>query len=144
MRKLLLILGALLLSTNLWAIDSCHTGSWYDPDRAGEGITIEVIGDVTVVYFYTFDRWDDQVWYTMIGDRRLVMYSSLIIPDDDEFFTKQVIVGDADIEILTDDVIFFNYDRALEYFNGDLYSCVGDICKGSYVYRRITQPIPCD
>ena len=125
------------------AIDACYTGSWYDTKRDGEGINIEVLEDLTVAYFYTFDKGGNQVWYTLIGDKILTMHQTVIVEDPDEFITKTVLVGEAEIEVLTNDEIFYQFNIVWGYVDGKLKRCTGDRCEGKYLYRRITQPIPC-
>lgn len=132
-----------LFSSGAMAIEACHTGSWYDPDRDGEGVNIEVIDGITVAYLYTFDHEDRPSWYTMLGDQYLAMYQTVVVPDKTEFITKTQPVGVAQFELLTDDIIYFNYLIDIVYKDGLKYECNYDRCKGSYVYRRITQPIPC-
>ena len=138
---------AVLLSLTIntaQALDNCMTGSWYDPERDGEGINIESDGDVTIAYFYTFNRSDKSVWYTMVGGTYLAMYDTFKVDDEfKDFRTETKLVGTASLEPLGFNNIYFQYEFDLEYKNGVKYYCVGEICKGSYLYRRLTQPIPC-
>ena len=60
------------------ALDACYTGSWYDTQRDGEGINIEVLEELTVAYFYTFDKNDNQAWFTLLGDKILTMHQTVI------------------------------------------------------------------
>lgn len=54
-----------------YTITPCITGSWYDPERDGEGYNIEIIGSSLepemLVYFYTYDENGDQMWLVGSG-----------------------------------------------------------------------------
>jgi len=118
------------------------TGSWYAPERDGEGINIEVLEGVVVAYFYRPDH-SNQRWYNMLGDRPegdniwLDVYQSIGINDIHW-------VGDALISITGNDSIVFSYDFRYDLtLEGDgLPWCLG--CRDTFSYVRITQPIPCD
>jgi len=142
--KALIVVGFLMFMQSAFALKPCHIGSWYDPDRKGEGINIEVINGLKVAYFYTFDDDGDQVWYTMIGEEIMTIMTTIKIYDDKQFITKTVDTGVAILEALTNDVIRFKFDRIIEYNEGYPEVCEGDTCSGEYIYRRITQPVPCE
>ena len=143
MKTLLLIL-LLTFAGNVAALDECYTGSWYDPKRPGEGINIEVNSDVTVAYFYSFNEAGQQIWYSMLGDEYLAIEATAKL-DDVDWVTKQVDIGVGVIEPITSTEINFRYNLLLEYVPeiNDVVICEGDKCKGDFLYRRITQPIPC-
>jgi hypothetical protein len=141
--KALLISLLLMLSTSVFAVEQCHTGSWFNPDRNGEGINIEFNDGLVVAYFYTFDQDGQQVWYTMVGDRVLTIETTVIVEDESDFITKTVDSGVADIEIITDNVLVFKYNLILDNDGDEFFLCEGDQCKAERVYERITQPIPC-
>jgi len=142
--KAFLTILLFLFSTTAFALDACYTGSWFDPLRDGEGINIEANDQNVVAYFYTFDRNDRKAWFTLIGDRVLAIFDTILIDDKYlDFRTETVLVGSAIIEPLTNNDLYFQYQFDLEYKNGIKYECVGDICTGNYLYRRLTQPIPC-
>jgi hypothetical protein len=67
---LVLILMVIVLSyaTSAGAQDSCMTGSYYDPEAAGEGIQLTVLDDVVYGYVYTHSVYSNE-WFTFIGDR---------------------------------------------------------------------------
>ena len=138
--KTLLVTLLLLISTSAMALDSCYTGSWYDPARDGEGISIEVLDVTTVAYFYTFDSQDKQQWFTLIGDGVMTMYSTELVGD---FISQTDAVGTAEIIPLTNDTLSYEFNQEFRYKNGNLIPCNGDTCAGSYTYQRLTQPVPC-
>ena len=47
----------------------CYTGSFYDPERKGEGFNLESLPSNTglVAYFYTY-RFEEEEFYVMLGD----------------------------------------------------------------------------
>jgi hypothetical protein len=140
--KTLLITLLLLISTTACAIDSCYTGSWYDPARDGEGIVVEILGSTTVGYFNTFTSNGEQQWFTMSGTGgTLIMYSTELVSST-PFISQTEAVGTAEITPLTDDTLSYEFDQEFMYVHGNLHPCNGN-CAGSYTYQRLTQPIPC-
>jgi hypothetical protein len=124
------------------ALDSCHTGSWYDPLNPGEGINVEVLPDGYVVaYFYTYDFMGRQTWYVFQGA-------------DSEFLTaydvvngEAVDVGQASLTATSNNSVYFHYQFLLDL---DAQSptrpipwCLTSACEGEFAYIRLTQPIPC-
>ncbi len=52
-------------------VDAHYSGQWYDPQRAGEGISLEILpGNKAVVYFFTYPRAGGgrQAWLSGVGD----------------------------------------------------------------------------
>lgn len=146
--KFLLTFLLAIFSLNAMALDKCMSGSWYDPQRDGEGINVEVDAtNMTVAYFYTFDRNESKAWYTLLGDGYLAMFDTFKVDDKYlEFRTETQLVGSAILEPLTPDAMYFIYQFDLEYKDGKKYECVTTpdfSCNGRYLYRRLTQPIPC-
>jgi hypothetical protein len=143
----MLLLCLMLISSSSLALDSCFTGSWFDPVRDGEGINIEVNDGLVVAYFYTYDRRQEKTWFTLLGDQVLVIMDTFKVVDKyQDFKTQTVLVGSASIEPLTPNAVYFVYQFDLEYKNGIKYECITTdnfSCKGTYLYRRLTQPIPC-
>jgi len=143
MRKLFLII-LLAMSFNAIAFDECLSGSFFDPTRDGEGLNIEPVGEKGLLaYFYTFANFD-RIWYTMLGDTTLTMYTTVVL-DDVDFITKTVAVGAAEIEFLNNNAMYFSYQILLDYDerSGEFEVCTRDYCAGSHLYKRLTQPISC-
>ena len=145
MKKFLIVILLLLFTTPAMALDKCMLGSWYDPDRSGEGINLQVVGEITVIHFYTFNYNDDETWFILLGDRIFTMSSLVKIPDDDEFLTKEKLVGHAEIEYVSNNAIYFQFKQDLIYENGRAYECNHETCEGRFLYKRSTEPsIPCE
>jgi len=72
-RKLLSNLCFLLLISGLGmahasAIESGHSALWFDPERSGEGLVLEMLSeDHALVYWYTYDDQGNQRWLQGIG-----------------------------------------------------------------------------
>lgn len=53
-------------------VDAHYSGEWYDPQRSGEGIALEILpGKKALLYFFTYppaDSQDQQIWLTSVGD----------------------------------------------------------------------------
>jgi len=145
MKKLLLILTLFLLSTTAQALDPCMTGSWYDPEQSGFGVNIEAHDVYTASYLYTFDGDSRPVWYVMLGDKILTMSVAYVL-DDDDFITKEVEVGVAEIIPITDGVIRFRYSLIAEVDpdGGGVRICRGDHCDGDYIFKQLTRPLECE
>ncbi len=46
-----------------------HTAHWYDPERSGEGLALEILDEVrALVYWFTYDEEGNQRWLTGVGD----------------------------------------------------------------------------
>lgn len=140
MKKLFaLAILALIFSLPIHALDSCYTGSWADPDRDGEGITIAVLDDGrTLSYFYTFGS-EGRAWYVMVGgpDGLLDVYGADKQSEDTfSAFTSEV--GAALIIPIDGDTITFEYDLELDIDrDASIPWCLGGHCSGAYTYRRL-------
>ena len=55
--------------TGLGAPNAYYSGSWFDPDRPGEGFIVQVLKDGrALVQWMTFDEVGDQMWMQGIGE----------------------------------------------------------------------------
>jgi hypothetical protein len=125
------------------ALQSCHTGSWYDPLNPGEGISLEVAQDGSVVaYFYTYDGIGRQTWYVFQGPdgASLTAY--------DVLDREPVDVGNGSLTATSNDSIYFHYRFSLDL---DVLSptrpipwCLNTLCEDEFAYTRLSQPVPCD
>jgi len=150
MKILLFFIGLLLFSTvNAAPIGVCHSGSWYSPDRVGEGISLEVLEDQVVLYFYTY-RDGDKDWYIMQGARTTTSAVSLEIFATEfeakEPFTVDVYdVGDAVVEIIDDNTLSFEFVHTLDIqLPGTFPFCLADRCTGVHEYIRLTSIVDCE
>jgi hypothetical protein len=148
MKKLLAIL-LLAFSLNAVALDPCYTGSWYDPERDGEGLVIEVLGDTTLAYFYTYSFHNSgQEWFLFQGDGAILDAFDTIKHSEDPFVAEVFDVGYAVIEPVNENEITFlhSYVLDLEVLSEENPSpwCLHEACTREYNYIRLTQPIDCE
>ena len=128
----------LLLSGSVFALDSCITGSWFDPERDGEGINIEVLEDKTLVYFYTY-RNQKQVWFISVDN---VVYTTRK-KTEDPFSVDVFEVGSASIVAHDNDSLTFRFKLDIDIDrNAAIPWCLTQ-CFGEYEYVRLTQPVAC-
>jgi len=145
-----------LFAGNAVALDSCVTGSWYSPERSGEGISIEVTDDLIVAYLYTYGtNWDywsgakayGKQFFIAVGANdgsSLSIHETITTP---EWPKPQLNVGDMTLEmdeegrLLVALDISLDADRMLDP-NTAIPWCIG--CSSDLVLNRLTQPIPCE
>ncbi len=128
----------LLLSGSVFALDSCITGSWYSPERDGEGINIEVLEDGDLLYFYTY-RNQKQVWFVSIDG---VIYTTRK-GSKEPFSVDTFEVGTSLIEVHDNDNLTFTFKLDLDIDrNAAIPWCLTQ-CYGEYSYERLTQPVKC-
>ena len=48
-------------------IDANYTGSWYDPNQSGQGLSVEVLGNQFLAYWFVFDDAGHQAWIVGSG-----------------------------------------------------------------------------
>jgi len=125
------------------AFDACMSGSWFDPERDGEGITLEALPDGGVLgYFYTYGS-QGRAWYVMTGDETLTMFGT-VKTSNDPFGVLESEVGTAIITAIGPRTLQFTYDLVLDVDrDATIPWCLGGHCAGSHTYKRITQPRPC-
>jgi len=66
-----LVLALFLSSANAddFSITSGMSAHWYNPERTGEGLVLEILGDETaLVYWFTYDEDGNQRWMLDVGD----------------------------------------------------------------------------
>ena len=137
---LLLIIG---LTGYAQAMDSCMTGSWYDPNTDdGRGIDIQVLDrGVIAGYYYTWYGTEREL-FTLNGandadfEVEFNGYQSL--------FEGSYWVGKAWIDVVDDDHIVFSHTWKHDFHNtrNTMRWCKSG-CEATYEYTRLTSPIPC-
>lgn len=143
--KFLLAIALLIFAQSSFGLDRCMTGSWYDPERDGEGINIEVLEGQTFGYFYTYGLNNHKVWYLFQGkdDRNLTMYGTLKTSED-PFKAAEYDVGTASIRVFDEDFMLFEFQLRTDLSEDNAHKfCLANYCEGKYLYERITTPIPC-
>jgi len=133
--KVVLTTLLMLIATQAVALESCMTGSWYDKTNPGTGIDVQILGDKTVAYYYTYGS-QGKTWYIMLGEgEELTVIGTA--PNGSE-----ADVGTARIFRIDDDTIFFEYQLTLDQ-DDDFGWCLSGFCEDKFVYSRLTKPIPC-
>lgn len=117
-------------------MDACMSGSFYDPENPGEGINVEVLDSAIVIYFYELDG----TWMFAQGDENgLELYQPYSGGVGD--------VGSAYFIPVDDNTVEFGFDMILDLdditFERPIPWCLKEGCSKSFVYKRLTQPIPC-
>lgn len=133
---MLLIVIMFLLPAKSWALDACYTGSWYDPAAPGEGISVEVLEDQVLVYFYR----EDGEWFALQGSAdELVAYQP--------WAGEIVGVGWGFLLPVTEDSVVFAYDLLLDIEMATprlpIPWCLRSDCADEKKLTRLTQPIDC-
>ena len=64
----MIVLASLLLSTSAFALDTCYTGSYYEPATDGEGIALQVSEDRVVLYRYAHFRAVPNYWVGVLDN----------------------------------------------------------------------------
>jgi len=146
--KTLLIVILLLISPSLHALDECMSGAWFDPERNGEGIVLEVLEEQTLGYFYTYGS-QGRAWYVMLGEEALpdvellTIYGTQLVSNI-PYKVREFEVGSAFITVIDNDSIQFKYDLVLDVDSGNAIPwCMAGFCEGDYEYKRLTRPVPC-
>ena len=93
-------------------------GSWYEPDNPKDGISVQQFGETTVVYFYTYSRYESherdntqQAWYIGQGP----MDNMTLYRADNGKFQMDTdvhlkVVGSANIKIIDQNTVNFSYN----------------------------------
>lgn len=145
--KTLMLIVLLLMAAPAIALDRCMTGSWYDPDVQHEGLVVEVLPEVTVAYWYTFQFFDAlaQNWLVFQGPpHALAAYDVLPYAGGSDLYE----VGVGELLALDENTLLFAFDMDL---NLDITTpdtvtpwCLHVGCAGVYTLTRLTQPIICE
>lgn len=141
--KAILAAVLMLLSTSLFALDACHTGVWYSPERNGEGITVFTLSETdALVYFYTYNPLTaEQEWVMFQGPASNMSAYDTFKESEEPFEVTVHKIGTGSIEAEGDNLIFF-YDFLLDIDNyagieeGTPW-CLADYCSGLYEYKRL-------
>jgi len=88
-----LVAGLLLsLSTSPYAhtvaVKPGHSAHWFDPERSGEGLVLEVLDtEKAVVYWFTYDEAGNQRWLIDVGDieENVILFPTLTVTEGGKF-----------------------------------------------------------
>lgn len=135
--KFVLAIILMAIGLNAQASDPIVTGSWYNPDRDGEGISLEV----DVGYFYTYGI-RGQSWYVLqkVTPDKFIMWRPANLNE------AAANVGTATVDVIDNDTIIFSYRLALDLDKRGLAfpHCLGGHCSGVYEYIRQTHLMECE
>jgi len=100
-----LLAGLFGAAAHAFEISSAQTAHWYNPDRSGEGLVLEILSaDSAVVYWFTYDEEGNQRWLIDVGDIEgdEIVFPALTVtnggrfgPDFDPDEVEQEVVGQA-------------------------------------------------
>lgn len=100
-----LLAGLFGAAAHAFEISSAQTAHWYNPDRSGEGLVLEILSsDSALVYWFTYDEDGDQRWLIDVGDIEgdEIVFPALTVtngdrfgPDFDPDDVEQEVVGNA-------------------------------------------------
>jgi len=141
--KYFIALVLTLFMSTAGAFDACMSGSWFDPDRNGEGITLEALPNGGVLgYFYTYGS-QGRAWYVMTGDDTLAIFGT-VKHSNDPFGVVESEVGTATVTTINAQALQFTYDLVLDVDRqAAIPWCLGNHCSGSHTYTRLTWPVGC-
>ncbi len=93
------------LAADKQAVSSAHSAYWYNPERNGEGLVLEVLSDeLALVYWFTFDESGNQRWLLDVGniDGNQIIFPELMVTAGGRFGSdfdleqvERTIVGEA-------------------------------------------------
>ena len=144
MKKFILFIVLMLFSVPLFALDDCFSGAWYDPERPGEGIFLEVQAERVVGSYYTF-RQNRLDWYVFASDegREITLYQQELISYE-PFNVINWEVGEVFIFPESQNNLVFTWRLDLDLSRDvSLPLCLTDCVRG-FLYTRLTQPISCN
>lgn len=151
MKYLMMAILLLLFTPQAVALDDvCAAGSWYAPERNGEGIVIDVTEKYVAVYFFTHDG-NGRDWFLAVGDRslnkelaevRLDVYETMLLSNV-PYETVEYKVGRAWLDFVDIDNLDFSYELTND-FDAEGGWCLHVFCKGvEFGYVRPSEPIFC-
>ena len=136
-----LLIALLLFSSSAMTAElpACYTGAWYDAERVGEGMFLEVLdGDVFTGSFYTYHELTPD-WFIFEGIKNDLVLSTGRKISENPFKIVEHKVGVGSILPVTDDLFIFTWKKDIDYWGKP---CLSQ-CDGQMVYTRITSPVKC-
>ncbi|KAA9133467.1 hypothetical protein F3N42_03700 [Marinihelvus fidelis] len=133
-------------------LTECENGSWYDRERSGEGINLEVLDENFVAYFYTYEprgEIADQTWFLILGDNadgKATVHDVIAGYVDDGLDVAVMPVGSATFEYAGPDRLAFSWRMDLDLNrlgDGTVIPWCLSSCSGSLSLSRLTRPHPC-
>lgn len=128
------------------AYGDCIDGSFYDPDRKGEGFNIEKLEDGRLLaYFYTY-RFNEEEFLVLIGSETeqgtyLADVYDTKMASSDPFAVDELKAGEAKISFNGNDEFDFTIDLQLDIEQSDenvIPWCLGSSCSWEGKVSRLT------
>ena len=143
------ILAALLLfSGPAMALDPCYSGSWYNPETAGQGFNLEVYEGLVVAYFYSYDDLNNKQFYVGVGPNSeenpliLDVWETVGTADWPKHSNK---IGGFKFDPIDGDNLVVEWGFQLDVDkNGAIPWCLYDHCRGGMHMYRLTNAGACD
>lgn len=147
MKRVLLSLLLLLAAGSAYGLDKCMSGSYYNPDKNGQGFDLQVSDETIVVYFYGYAG-KSHYWFLGNGANQnseeiyLAAYETSKDDDGEVWYPK---VGDMTIFTWEDSAKLtiswnFKYDLdrpiAIPWCNS--------MCKGDETVVALFRPLDCE
>ena len=131
MKKLVLLILLLGLSDAAFSeVRPEYSGSWYNPEQSGHGLSIEVISsERSIVYWYTYDPLGNPIFLyadgTNVGDRieaQVYFLQGMIWGEFDPDTNQMSEWGTLAVAFEDCSHATLHYDSTLEYQNGEAFS----------------------
>jgi hypothetical protein len=126
---------------------SGRSGSFYNPNRSGEGIFVQVLDNGSaVILFYTYTPDGKQTWLissnVQITDNTIT--ATMIYPATGTGFGSQF--NGSELDFQTWGTLIFEYMPGCNQMNMSYDSSVAGFGSGTYTYNRLTRPagLTCD
>ena len=99
-------------------------GAWYQPDRNGSGLSLQLIDGTMAAYWYTYDTNHKQRWFLCIGSKVDASYEMTIYETSGGRWMRfddvdLNVVGTATLTIVGDNHIDFEYNLDADGINGN-------------------------
>lgn len=144
---------AVLSISNAYALNTCLTGSWYDPRNPGEGLALDVNPSYVSAYFFTYDYPKylinpvagadiPKTWFTSYFPNTLGFTVDFNIFDTKNygFSTTNIVthpVSKASISFVNNNEINFSYTVSYGEWEFCDFSPVPFFCNRSLQYKRL-------
>lgn len=118
-----------------------RSGSFYDPNRSGEGIFVEVLDNGSaVIIFYTYTPDGKQFWFISSGVQITgnTLTASMVYPASTTGFGSQFDPNEIDLQPWG--TLTLEYQPGCSQVNVSYSSTVAGFGNGTYNYQRLTQP----
>jgi len=143
---LLILAGFFGIAGSAQALDTCDSGSYYDPATSGSGIDLQVSPDKVVLYRFSF-LGDSSTWWTGVASNTegvIAFEMNQTVKSGNE--VKTYAVGDLTLTPAGDGFIMdWFFDINAEGFKAGLTIpwCLTEGCSGTKELVNLFRPIGC-